>query len=158
MRYVIHAIFLIALSIIQPTWIEYIELLGVKPNLFLIYTIIFSCRCSKKEGATVGFFFGLTADLLIGKAIGLNACLMLILSFAITDFSEKYIRNNNIFTTVIIVLVSALLYDFVYYIIAFLGDLNLGTAILTVIIPQSIYCALAAVPLYFVVPKREPSE
>ncbi len=158
MKYFLHGVFLLVFAIIQPTWVEYIEILGVTPNLFLVYMIIVSCNNPKKEGAFIGFFFGLMLDLLTGNAIGLNAVLMLILSFGVSDFCEKYIRKNTLFTTMLIVLVSTFLYEFLYYIIAFLGDLDLGSAILKVIIPEGIYCTLVSVPLYFVSPKEIPEQ
>ncbi len=158
MRYVLHTVFLLIFSLIQPTWLEYVKILGVKPNLFLIYVIIFSCHSSKKEGMTVGFIFGLILDLFIGKALGLNAVLMLILSFIVADFCEKYIRKNTVFTTMVIIFTVTFLYELMYYIIAFLGDLNLLKAILRVAIPESVYCAVASIPLYYIIPKQDKSE
>ncbi len=158
MKYVLHAVFLLIFSIIQPTLLEYIEILGVKPNLFLIYTIIISSICDKKEGAIVGFFFGLILDLIIGVHLGLNAVLMLILSIVVSDFCTRYIRNNTIFTTMVLVLAATILCEFMYYVIAFLGNLHLGSAILKVLIPESIYCSLISIPLYFIIPKREKTE
>ena len=158
MKYVLHAVFLVLFSIIQPTWMECIEVLGIKPNLFLIYTIIISCLCDKKEGAIVSFIFGFILDFLIGTHLGLNAVLMLILSFVVCDFCKRYIRDNTLFTTMIIVLIATFLYEFVYYIVAFLGELHLLDAILKVLIPESIYCSLISIPIYYIVPKREKTE
>ncbi len=158
MKYVIHILFLIVFSIIQPTWLEYIEIFNIKPNLFLVYIVIISSLYPKKEGAIVGFFFGLMLDLLIGGAIGLNAVLFLLLSMGISDFCDKYIRNSTLLTTAIIVFVSALVYEFVYYIIAFMGDLDLINALLKVVLPEGVYCTLTAVLFYFIIPKREKSE
>ncbi len=158
MKYVLHAVFLIVFMIIQPTLLEYIEILGIKPNLFLVYIVIISCRCTKWEGAVTGFFFGLLLDLLTGSSLGLNAVLMLILSVAIADFCEKYIRKNTWLTTAVIVLVATLLYEFLYYIIAFMGDLDLLGGIMKVIIPESIYCTAFALPMYYIIPKEKSEQ
>ncbi|MBR5155333.1 MAG: rod shape-determining protein MreD [Clostridia bacterium] len=157
MKYVFHGIFLVIFSIIQPTWLEYIAIFGVKPNLFLIYTVIISCYCSKKEGAIIGFFFGLILDLLTGNAIGLNGCLMLLVAFFTAHFCEKVIRNNTLPSIMVIVFVTTLFYELLYYIIAFLGDLDLGNALLKVLIPECLYCSIASIPLYYIVPKTEKS-
>ncbi len=157
MKYVFHCIFLVIFSVIQPTWLEYIAIFGVKPNLFLVYTVIISCYCSKKEGAITGFFFGLVLDLFTGNAIGLNGCLMLLVAFFTASFCEKFIRKSTLLSTMVIVFVTTLCYELLYYIVAFLGDLNLGSVFLKVLIPECLYCIIAAIPLYYIVPKTEKS-
>ncbi len=157
MKYIFHGIFLVIFSIIQPTWLEYIAMFGIKPNLFLIYTIIISCHYSKKEGAIVGFFFGLIMDLLSGSIIGLNGCLMLILAFFTAHFCEKFIRKNTLPEIMIIVFVATLCYELLYYTIAFLGNLDFGNAFLKVLIPECLYNLIAAIPIYYIIPKSEKS-
>ncbi len=157
MKYVFHGIFLVVFAIIQPTWLEYIAILGVKPNLFLIYTVIISCYCSKKEGAIIGFFFGLFLDLLSGGAIGLNACLMLLTAFFTSSFCENFIRKNTLPGTMVIIFVTTFCYELLYYVIAFLGDLDLGNAFLKVLVPESLYSVVASIPLYYIIPKTEKS-
>ena len=153
MKYVFHIIFLFVFSVIQPTWIEYISFFGVKPNLFLIYVTIASCYSSKKEGAILGFISGLILDLFIGRIIGLSAVLMMVLGFLVSNFFDAVLRKNNVLVTMLIVSVSAFLYELLYYIIAFMGDLDFSVVFIKTLLPECVCSAVIAVLIYFLVKK-----
>lgn len=153
MKYAFHIFFLLIFCIIQPTWLEYIEIFGAKANLFLTYLIIISCFCSKKEGAVVGFIFGLFLDLLIGKIIGANAVLLMVLGFFVAEFCHRFIRKNNLLICIMITTVASLLYELLYYIVAFLGNLTFGTVLLRIILPEVLSNIVATVPIYLIAKK-----
>lgn len=153
MKYVFHLIFLLLFAVIQPTWLEYTEVFGAKANLFLVYTVVVSCYCGKKEGAVTGFVFGLILDLFIGRIIGLNTVLMMILAFLTANFCEKVIRKNTLLITILIVAITIPVYELLYYTIAFLGDLEFKTAFLRTLLPECLCCIIATIPLYWIVKK-----
>lgn len=153
MKYIFHIIALLLFSVIQPTWLDYISFLGIKPNLYLVYVIIVSCYCSKTEGAVLGFAAGMALDLLIGKIIGINAVMMMALGFLIAKFCDSVIRKNTLLITILIVAVIVPVYGLLYYIIAFLGDLNFKSAFVKILLPEGLCSLIAAVPLYFVIKK-----
>ncbi len=150
MKYVFHMIFLLLFSAIQTTWIEGAEIFGAKVNLLLTYIIVMSCFCEKKEGLTVSLIFGLVLDLIVGRIIGINAVLMMILSYFIMTFCEKVIRKNTFGIIFLITLISTFLYELFYYIIAFLGNLEFGAVFLKVLLPETLAGVIAAIPIYLI--------
>jgi rod shape-determining protein MreD len=153
MKYIFHTIFIFVFSIIQATLFNYLSILGVKPNLFLIYVVLISCIASQKEGAILGFVSGLVLDILVGKIIGLNAILMMLVSVLISNFCINFIRNLNIVVVLTIVVVITLIYELFYYIIAFLGDLHLGTIFIKILLPECLYSVIATIPIYLLINK-----
>ncbi len=151
MKYVFHIFFLILFSVIQPTWLENAEIFGAKANLFLVYTIVTACCSSKKESSTIGFVFGLMLDILVGKNLGLNGILMMILAYFTTSFCESVIRKNTMLITIVIVGCASFLYELFYYIIAFLGNLEFVMVFVKVLLPETLCAVLATIPIYFIV-------
>ena len=153
MRYLFHTAFLFLFSAIQPTLLGRFEILGAKPNLFLVYIVIVSFFCSRKEGMTIGFVFGFILDLFIGRVLGLNAVLMLLLSYCISCFCEKIISKNNFFIVAGFVIISTFFFELVYYIIAYLGHLELKTAFVRVLLPEILSNTIFSAVIYFVAKK-----
>ena len=153
MKYLFHGAFLFLFSAIQPTLLGKFEMLGAKPNLFLIYIVVVSFFCNRKEGMTMGFVFGFVFDLLIGRILGLNAVLMLLLSYSISCFCEKLISKNNFLIVAGFVIIATFFYELVYYIIAYLGDLELKTAFVRILLPEIFSNVVFSAVIYFIVKK-----
>ncbi len=153
MKYVFYTASLLLFTIFQPTLFQTITFFGTVPNLFLIYLVCVCCYLTKKEGCILGFATGLVLDLLVGKVIGINAVLMMILAFFITSFFENVIRNNTLLITLLLVFLTTFFYEAVYYIVTFLGDLHLGTIIIKILLPESFYSLIVAIPFYFAIKK-----
>ena len=153
MKYAIHGIFLAALLVIQATWLDAIAVFGVIPNLFIIYIATISCFCSKKEGAIAGFFFGLMLDFQIGKVLGLNAVLMMLLGYVTALFCEKVIRKNTALIIMVIVLVTSVFYELIYYVASFMGNLDFSSVFFRTLIPECIYNFVMTIPVYLIIKK-----
>ncbi|MBE7032392.1 MAG: rod shape-determining protein MreD [Ruminococcaceae bacterium] len=153
MKYAVHCIFLTVFLVIQATWLDSISVFGVIPNLFIIYIAIISCFCSKKEGAIAGFFFGLMLDFQIGKVLGLNAVLLMLLGYVTALFCEKVIRKNTALIVMIIVFIISLFYELIYYVVSFMGNLEFGAVFFRTLIPECIYNCFVAAPFYFIIKK-----
>lgn len=50
MKFTFHAFFLLLLAVLQATLMDAIAVFGAKPNLFLIYVVVYSLMCEKKRG------------------------------------------------------------------------------------------------------------
>ncbi len=151
MRTTIHGAFLLVFSILQSTWLNSIAVFNVKPNLFVVYLIMICCFCNRVEGATLGFVFGFVLDILIGRFWGMNAVLGMLAGFFIAHVCERVLGNNNILIIVLIVLIGSFVYESIYYFISYLfsENLNFKTAIFRIIFLESLYNAVAAMPVYF---------
>ena len=156
MKIALHGGFLLMCSVLQATWLNYITLFDIKPNLFLVYVVVLSFFCNKKtEGAIIGAVFGLVLDFIIGKVIGINMILSLLIGFTVTLFCERVIRKNSVFVTMLSVLVITIVYESVYYFFAFLftGGMGYWKAIIAVILPEGIFNMIIAVFMYYILGK-----
>ncbi len=153
MKTTIHGIFLLIFSILQATWLDCIEIFGIKPNLFLIYILVICCFCGRVEGAAVGFAFGFALDMLVGQVWGINALLGMLLGFCTANFCERVLSESNFFITLALVLVGSLLYETFYYSIAFLRSESSSffPSLIKTIIPECLYNIVVSAPLYFIV-------
>ena len=153
MKTTMHGGFLLIFSILQATWLDCIEICGIKPNLFLIYIIVICCFCSRIEGGAVGFAAGFALDMIMGGIWGLNAVLGLLLGFCISHFYAKIISNSNLLVTLALVFVGTLLYEAFFCFIAFLRSENVSLfqSIVKIVLPECGYNMVASVPLYFII-------
>ena len=51
-------------------------MLGIKPNLFIIYSLFLGLFLGKIYGTTFGIIFGFLLDLFIGKRLGINSIVL----------------------------------------------------------------------------------
>lgn len=155
MKVTIHGVFLLLFSVFQATWLDCIEIFGVKPNLFLVYLITICCFCSKTEGMTLGAVLGLLLDLLIGRFWGLNAVLGAITGFFLAGFCEGVLRNNNIFIVLLLAFFGSVIYEAIYGFVSFVfgTDMRLGFKLVRFILPEALYNVFAAFVLYFPIKK-----
>ena len=151
MKYIFHIVSLLILSVLQPIIPPYC--FGMAPNLFLLYTLIVCCYCKKNEGLILGACAGLILDLIIGRWIGLNLVLMMALAFAVTGFFSSVIRNNTLLITLLLAVIFTFFYEMLYYIVAFWGDLHLGSVFVRVLLPECLSTVVVAILMYFVVKK-----
>jgi len=61
---------------LQSNFFTWFNIAGVKPNLFIILSLIVGIFIGKIYGASIGIAFGLLLDLFIGKALGINAMVL----------------------------------------------------------------------------------
>lgn len=153
MKTTIHGGFLLIFSILQATWLDCIEIFGIKPNLFLVYIIVTCCFCGRIEGGALGFAFGFALDMLVGEIWGLNALLGMLLGFCIAHFYKRIISDSNFFVTVALVLVGSLLYEMFYCFIAFMQNEKVSfiPSLIKIILPECGYNMVASIPLYFII-------
>ena len=58
---------------LQSNFFNWFNIAGVKPNLFIILSLIIGIFLGKIYGASIGIVCGLLLDLFIGKVLGINA-------------------------------------------------------------------------------------
>lgn len=155
MKVALHGGFLLLCSVLQATWLNYISVFDVKPNLFLVYIIVLSFFCTKMEGAVVGAIFGLVLDIIIGKIIGVNTVFSLLVGFTVALFCERIIRKNSVLITALSVMVITIVYESVYYLFAFLFAHGMGywNALGGIILPECIFNAIVSIPVYYILRK-----
>ncbi len=153
MKFVFHGVFLFIISIIQSTWLSSVEILGIKPNLYIVYVIVAGCFCGRKESAVVGAVFGLFSDVMIGIFLGGNMLLSLLLGYFVSFFCENTIRNVNGIIVMLITLCISSAYELVYFLFAYLINITLNGAVFRTIFIEGFYNSLMSVVLYFIMLK-----
>ena len=150
MRVSLHGGFLILIAVLQKTWLNCIEIMGVKPNLFLVYVLILSFFCSKTEATVLGLIYGFIMDVLIGKFLGLNTVMCGILGFFTAHFCDRMLSHKNVFVVALYAVAATVVYEFINYIVSFLilGGVDLIYAFKGVILIECVYNGIASMLIY----------
>lgn len=109
------AVFIMLIYIFQIFVIDQRLLLGVKPNLILIFTIVVSLFLGLYKGAFFSFCIGILTDIIFGSSFGIFT-----ISYTITGILVGYLNNNyrkeNKMALVYITIISTATFEFVEYI------------------------------------------
>lgn len=149
MRFIIMALILIINMLFQSTVFQYVEIMGIIPNTYLIIIISFAFMRGDIEGAVIGFAAGLLQDVFFGKYIGMNAMLGMLTGLVCGKPSEEFFRENFILP-LLLTISGIFVYELLYYIfnILLLGYTDILYFIRNIILPEVVYTALISVFLY----------
>ncbi len=122
-RFLRSAGLVLVLLIVQTTFIPYLAIGGILPDILLPWLVYVALRRGQIEAAEYGFGVGLLQDLISTKFLGLAA-----LSKTICAFSAGYFINENTteqtlgsYRYVLIVLLCCFINDVVYFAVFFQG-------------------------------------
>ena len=122
-RFLRSAGLVLVLLIVQTTFIPYLAIGGILPDILLPWLVYVALRRGQIEAAGYGFGAGLLQDLISTKFLGLAA-----LSKTICAFSAGYFINENTteqtlgsYRYVLIVLLCCFINDVVYFTVFFQG-------------------------------------
>ncbi len=146
---IFYLVWLIVLVIFQPTLIQGISILGVSPDMFLIFVVCTGLLRGRGEGAVIGFIFGLIFDLLVGEFIGISAILYMYIGLSAGIIMERFV-SDRVFVGALVIASGAFIYGVIYYIAYYIGfkDLGFGTALLRTILPKTLYTGIAGLLLF----------
>lgn len=71
----------ILLYFLQSNFFVWFNIAGIKPNLFIILSLLIGIFIGKTYGISISILLGLILDLFVGKAIGINAIVLGIAGF-----------------------------------------------------------------------------
>jgi len=122
-RFLRSAGLVLVLLIVQTTFIPYLAIGGIIPDIILPWLVYVALRRGQIEAAEYGFGVGLLQDLITTKFLGLTA-----LSKTLCAFSAGYFINENTteqtlgsYRYVLIVLLCCFVHDVVYFTVFFQG-------------------------------------
>jgi rod shape-determining protein MreD len=93
-RVVVIVMVLVTALLLQSTLFPQLSLLGVRPELVFMVTILFALIEGPAEGAVVGFFGGLFQDFLLNDPKGITALTLTVLGYAV-GLSRQYITSPS---------------------------------------------------------------
>ena len=154
-KFIFYFLWVIALAVIQTTMLRPIQIFGVQPNLFVIFVVCAAILSSSApESAIMGFVLGFLFDFLIGRTPGVS---MLLLMYAgvLNGMLYKRILTGKYFGIITTVFVTSLLYSFLYYSMHFAmwGMGNFGYAFLRVMLVETVYNTIIAIPMFLLMRK-----
>ncbi len=154
MRLIIISLIIILNLILQSTVFQWFEIYGVVPNTALILVISFSIYLGKNKGATLGFFVGLLQDIILGRIIGLNAFMFMIIGYVVGLMDQK-IFKENLLIPFILTAVGTLFYETINLLLIFLlgYKIELFDIIKKMLFIEVLYNSIFSPFIYFYVSK-----
>lgn len=152
MRIISIAIILIINIILQSTYFEYIQIIGIKPNTSIIIVVSFAIMRGSTEGAITGFFAGLLQDILFGSNIGTHALLNLYVGYFCGKVNKDFF-SENYFLELGLCAASVFCYECIIYIFGFLirGKIDFIYFLNHIILPEVVYTSAISLIIYKII-------
>lgn len=115
MNAVRHALLLLLAFILQTTWIEFMEISSLKPDLILLVLIYAALREGPLTATALGFAVGFLQDIYMPMDLGLNSLVKSAIGFAV-GYGRSRIVGDNIQVQVALIFGTVLVHDLLYYI------------------------------------------
>jgi rod shape-determining protein MreD len=148
-KVIFYSFFILVFLLLQTTLLHYAAILGVIPNILIVFVILTGLLHGNAEGGTVGFFAGLGVDLLFGGVLGFYALLGLYLGIAAGSVSRRLFREN-LLVAVFFTFVYSVLYESLIYVINNImsGNMQFMFVLTGVILPESVYNSIIALLMF----------
>jgi len=116
-RYV--AIFSLILFILQTTVFQYVDIQGVTPNLPLIVTVILVLLYGNPTGVVFAVVSGFLQDTMMSKVLSINLMIYALIAMGIGLIEGKIFKDNFI-TPIVLISISTVFYNLVFFLIMYL--------------------------------------
>jgi rod shape-determining protein MreD len=150
-RFVLLLLAGIVLLILQTTWLSFLPIQRIRPDLLLIFTLYLAFLFPPVLGGVLVFFLGYLMDLFSGNTLGLYAFSRTIVFFATQFLKERFYLEGFLFQFLFAFLFSILEGGLLLVLINGLDPIsfqNLYLSLLTFLLPQSFCTGLAALLLF----------
>lgn len=148
-RIVTGLVFLYVTAFLQANLLAVIRPFGIRMILPLAATVVTGLLRGSFESVLMGFLYGMSMDILMGRTLGLHAVLYAAVAGLISLVNEKLYREK-IFIQAAFSFLSVLVTEVLVYLAVFLlrGYASFGTMFLTVILPAALCNGLLILPLF----------
>ena len=139
MKNILTYVTLLLLIVLQSTILNGIEVLHIMPNIILVFVVCYSMYAEPVKAVIVSIVAGLVTDILQSHHVGLTALMLMFISLALSVMCSDYIRSN-LFTVVIAVIASTLIFESVYGILVYVlfNKMTLGY-MMKVVLLETVY-------------------
>lgn len=145
MKWWVYGVGIIFTIIFEITpFVKYLEIGGIKPDLFLIILVSFSLKKGSLKGEIMGFFIGVFEDSVSSGVFGINSFSKTICGFLAGRLKEK-ILHENLILQVIIMLFISLLHGFLVYLIR---CLFIAPSKFIIVPLETCYNTLLSIPIF----------
>lgn len=148
-KILIYVLSIYIIMLLQSTLIDYIKIYNIKPNLPLVFIVAIALLRGNIEGAIIGFFVGLTQDMLFGSNLGFYTILGMYTGFAAGSVNKRLYRENFLIY-IFFAFIATLLYEFAVFAphILYNGYNEVIYAIRRIILPEAVYNGLFSIFIY----------
>ena len=112
-------LFLAGALILQTTVLDYVSVLGIKPDLVMLIVVLNGFLLGTREGAFLGYAAGILEDLFAGVFIGLNALSKMAAGYLAGMAGLRLFRENTLVATSVVFL-GAFAGNSVYYVLLYI--------------------------------------
>ena len=149
---IIGVLILISLVIQSHSSLDVIRIFGVKPDIVFIIVVYTGYSFGPIAGQVTGFVSGLFHDAVSNSPYGFLAFPKLTIGFIVGLLGRSVLRNN-ITTIIILMVVATLAKGVATLLLSYIFAQGMISGIIDVIIPESLYNAILAPPLFFLLDK-----
>ena len=153
-KILIYTLIIFLIVLVQSTLLDYIKIYYIKPNLLIVFIISIALLRGNIEGSIIGFFIGLSQDLISGKLLGFYALLGLYLGLIIGSVNKRLYRENFL-VVVFFTFISSVTYEMlVYFLSTFLnGNMEFYYPFKNIVLPEAIYNSIISIFIYVLIIK-----
>lgn len=105
----------ILIVVLEGSIINHINILEVSINLVLIYITIITLYLDNIEAITIAILLGFVKDIALGSIFGVNALILAIIAYGISNLNDKIYKNS--YTTILVLVFISSLIDSIINII-----------------------------------------
>jgi len=122
---------------------------GVSAILPIAFVIATSLLRRRYESVCMGFIYGLTYDMLLGRSLGFHAILYSVVAALISMVNEKIYRDK-IAVQLVFSVTAAFVTEFFYYLVLFLlkGYETIGVVVGSTLMPVALLSGILVIPIY----------
>lgn len=153
-RIVIYTFLIFIIVLLQSTMLDYVKIYHIKPNLLIIFIISVALLRGNIEGSIIGFFIGLSQDIISGKLLGFYTLLGLYLGLIIGSVNKRLYRENFL-VVIFFTFISSITYEMVvYFLSTFLkGNIDFYYPFKNIVLPEALYNSVISIFIYVLVIK-----
>jgi rod shape-determining protein MreD len=127
MRRVVAIVAIIVTAVLlQSTVFSQLQLLGVRPELLYLVTILIALNEGPNEGAIVGFTCGLAQDMFLDQPMGITALTLTLLGYAVGMARQYIVSPSPLVPTIVVAIATALGLAFYEIVTFLLGQFDAG--------------------------------
>jgi rod shape-determining protein MreD len=135
--------------ILQTVLISHVSVLGVTADLFLVLTVIVAVSRGSLEGAVLGFFAGLIADIAYYQLLGVRSLIYVLTGYFVGMVVARF-GTVSPWSVALLAGVGSFLAQFLYGLLQYVMGPRGGflTMIGTQMLPEAVLDGLITAPLY----------
>ncbi len=136
---------ILCISLIQTTLLHHISVLGIQPDLFIVFLVFHSINSKLERSVHSNWLIGLAKDCFTEGLFGLNTVLFVIMGYLISMIKDN-IYGKHLATQILVTLIISLIYNFLYLFMLSISFTSTG------LLPMVWKCPLIAIYNSMMVP------